>query len=203
MSRSYALALAFLALIGFAPLSALLADSLSDSSDRPWEACGECHGLDGISATAHFPKLAGQKRIYIEKELHDFRSGARANDNGQMAGVAGDFSEQALDQAAVYFSALPAPPPTGDPGQDAVRAKTIVETGLPGLVACHACHGAGAGAAPWLEAQHADYLAKELRDFKSGARANDPTMTEMARRLSDADIDRLAAYLAATRRPAP
>ncbi len=178
------------------------ADSLSDAPDRPWEACGECHGLDGISATAHFPKLAGQKRAYIEKEVHDFRSGARANDNGQMGGIASDFSDQAIERASAYFSALPAPPPAGDPGKDAARAKAIVETGFPaaGIPACHACHNAAADAVPWLEAQHASYLAKELHDFKTGIRTNNPTMAAVARRLSDEDIDALATYLAATPR---
>ena len=44
-------------------------------------------GLDGISATAKFPKLAGQKKAYIEKQLSDFLAGNRTNDGGQMASI--------------------------------------------------------------------------------------------------------------------
>ncbi|HLH11265.1 MAG TPA: c-type cytochrome [Methylovirgula sp.] len=177
------------------------ADTILDVSDRPWEACADCHGLEGVSATAHFPKLAGQKRAYIEKELRDFRSGARANDNGQMSGIA-DFSDRALELAADYFSRLPAPPSNGGRGKASARARAIVEAGRPGagIVACRFCHDARADTAPWLEAQHAGYLAKELRDFKSGARTNDQIMSDIARRLSEEDIDQLAAYLEASPR---
>jgi cytochrome c553 len=178
------------------------ADAIVDAPERPWEACGDCHGIDGISATAHFPKLAGQKRAYIEKELRDFHSGLRANDNGQMSGIGG-FSNHALELAAAYFSQLPAPSPASFADNDISRAKTIVETGLPkaGIVACLSCHNADTNIEPWLEAQHAGYLTKQLKDFKSGARGNDNAMADIARRLSDADIEKVANYLAATPRP--
>jgi cytochrome c553 len=197
------------ACIGFLAAIALLAvtrhttaDTILDTADRPWEACGDCHGVDGISATAHFPKLAGQKRAYIEKELRDFHSGTRANDNGQMSGTR-DFSTKALELAAAYFSKLPAPPPAGHSDDDTSRAKAIVEEGLRdvGIVACRSCHDADADTIPWLEAQHAGYLAKQLQDFRSGARSNDRTMTDIAKRLSDGDIEKIANYLAAIPRP--
>jgi cytochrome c553 len=64
---------------------------------------------------------------------------------------------------------------------------------------CGACHGtAGISAVPTypnLAGQKEAYLAKQLKDFKSGTR-NDPTMKGMAAGLSDADIADLAAYYA-------
>lgn len=143
-----------------------LADALLDAPDRFWEACGSCHGVDGISATAHFPKLAGQKRAYIRKELRDFRIGLRTNDNGQMSGI-GDFSEHALELAAAYFSQLSAPLPTSIVDKDTSRAQTIVEIGLPeaGIPACRSCHNADTNIKLWLEAQHAGYLTKQLKDL--------------------------------------
>jgi cytochrome c553 len=64
---------------------------------------------------------------------------------------------------------------------------------------CAACHGA-AGISmvpmyPNLAGQKEAYLAKQLKDFKSGKR-NDPTMKGMVMALSDADMDNLAAYYA-------
>jgi cytochrome c553 len=63
--------------------------------------------------------------------------------------------------------------------------------------ACAACHGEdGASAAPdfpKLAGQHQDYLAKALRDYKSGARKN-AIMNPMAANLSKQDINDLAAY---------
>lgn len=192
--------LAAFALLAFAPST--LADAIVDAPDRPWEACGNCHGIDGISATAHFPNLAGQKRAYIEKQLRDFRSGLRTNDHGQMSGT-DDFPDHALELAAAYFSQLSAPSPASRVDNDISRARTIVDFGLPeaGVPACRSCHNADANIEPWLEAQHAGYLAKQLKDFKSGVRGNDKTMADIARRLSDDDIEKVSGFLASTPRP--
>ncbi|VAW72731.1 Cytochrome c4 [hydrothermal vent metagenome] len=65
--------------------------------------------------------------------------------------------------------------------------------------ACAGCHdGAGAGMSanpvwPNLASQKEAYLAKQLKAFRDGTR-NDPTMSLMAKPLSDADIDNLAAH---------
>ena len=66
---------------------------------------------------------------------------------------------------------------------------------------CQACHGMDGLSAqfpdyPKLAGQHPDYLAKALRDYKSGARKN-PIMAGMAAPLTPTDIDNLAAYYAA------
>ena len=39
--------------------------------------CGACHGVDGNSALANFPKLAGQGERYLLKQMQDIKSGAR------------------------------------------------------------------------------------------------------------------------------
>jgi cytochrome c553 len=62
---------------------------------------------------------------------------------------------------------------------------------------CAGCHGAnGISSVPMypnLAGQKAAYTAKQLKAFRDGTR-QDPTMTAMAKPLSDADIDNLAAY---------
>ena len=62
---------------------------------------------------------------------------------------------------------------------------------------CAACHGEDGNSQvpdyPKLSGQHADYLAKALRDYKSGARKN-AIMAAFAGALSKDDIDNLAAY---------
>lgn len=63
-------------------------------------------------------------------------------------------------------------------------------------VACHGINGVSSVAIyPNLAGQKSAYLAKQMRDFKSGNR-NDAMMSAMAKPLSDADIDNLAAYFA-------
>lgn len=62
---------------------------------------------------------------------------------------------------------------------------------------CAACHGANGISAvdmyPNLAGQHADYIAKQLKAFKSGER-KDPVMAPMAMGLSDQDMADLGAY---------
>jgi cytochrome c553 len=63
---------------------------------------------------------------------------------------------------------------------------------------CAACHGID-GAQPTtpdypkLAGQYPDYLAKALRDYKSGQRKN-PIMAGMAAGLTDQDIENVAQY---------
>ena len=62
---------------------------------------------------------------------------------------------------------------------------------------CAGCHGAkGVSATPMfpnLAGQKAAYLEKQLKAFRDGTR-KDPTMSGMAKPLSDADMANLAAY---------
>jgi len=56
-----------------------------------------------------------------------------------------------------------------------------------------------------LKAQHAGYLAKQLRDWRSGERRNDSSqiMPAVAAKLSDRDISALATFLASQPRLGP
>ena len=68
---------------------------------------------------------------------------------------------------------------------------------------CEGCHGVEGWRTaypevyhvPKIGGQHEDYLAKALRDYKSGARKN-PIMAGFAATLTNKDIDNLAAYYA-------
>ena len=65
---------------------------------------------------------------------------------------------------------------------------------------CQACHGmdgqsAASAEYPRIGGQHQDYLAKALRDYKSGARKN-PVMGAMAAPLTAQDIENVTAYYA-------
>jgi cytochrome c553 len=65
---------------------------------------------------------------------------------------------------------------------------------------CAACHGADGNSPspdfPKLGGQHRDYLAKAMRDYKSGQRKN-PIMAGFAGTLTKDDIENLAAYYSA------
>ncbi len=207
-ATAYALSLSIA--LGLLPLP-VWADGLGYDNLPPQELCGLCHGLNGISATAKFPKLAGQKKAYIEKQLSDFLAGRRSNDGGQMASIVTEIPPEKFAVVATYFSGLTPPPAdAGDnPLSDEAKslARNIIEKGKPekGIPACATCHletNTAAPYAPRITAQHRDYLQKQLTDFREKNRENDTTgtMHKIAAALDESEIEILATYLAATPR---
>lgn len=71
------------------------------------------------------------------------------------------------------------------------------EAGKAKAASCAGCHGAAGISSnpmwPNLAGQQAGYLAKQMKAFRDGTR-NDPMMSPMAKPLTDADIDNIAAY---------
>jgi cytochrome c553 len=72
-----------------------------------------------------------------------------------------------------------------------------IEAGKAKAATCAACHGpagiSAVGMWPNLAGQQEDYLAKQLKAFRDGTRS-EPSMSPMAKPLTDADIANLAAY---------
>ena len=64
--------------------------------------CAACHGPDGNSQAANFPRLAGQHFDYLVKALKDYKSGARKNPI--MQPQAANLSERDMEDLAAYFS---------------------------------------------------------------------------------------------------
>jgi cytochrome c553 len=168
-------------------------------------ACGACHGADGNSANPEWPKLAGQHASYIYKQLMDYKSGRR--ENALMAGQVANLDEQDMRDLGAYYAQQQMSPGTADESL-AERGERIYRGGIPaaGVAACTACHGAtgkGNPAAlfPMVAGQHAKYNADQLRYFRSAQRANDNgrMMRNLASKMSDADIQAVAEYMAGLR----
>ena len=66
--------------------------------------CAACHGAKGISAVPAYPNLAGQKVVYIKKQLNDFKSGKR--NDPIMKGMAAPLTAADIDNLAAYFNSL-------------------------------------------------------------------------------------------------
>lgn len=168
----------------------------------PWEICGMCHSLNGISATAKFPKLAGQKAAYIKKQFLEFNQEIRANDGGQMVAITTEVDMQTIDAIANYFAGLSPPPAKikDEVGNAYELGYTLFNKGRGELPACIICHGSATSPAPWLYAQHGRYLIKQLRDFNSGERLNDEgeIMRNIAAMLNEDDMVAISDYLEAT-----
>jgi cytochrome c553 len=125
------------------------ADMVDMTGVEPWHVCGGCHELDGAGNRIKFPRLAGQNRAYIVKQLNDFREGRRANDGGQMQEMASELKDPDIDRVADWFARQTPPWPdlTIEPPADLSNARQLVMKGRDGIPACSSCHG---GAAPAL-----------------------------------------------------
>ncbi len=164
--------------------------------------CGACHNPDGNSLAPNFPKLAGQGQRYLEKQLHDIKSGKRTV--LEMTGMLTAFSDQDLADIAAYFSSEKGSVGAADP-KLVERGRSLfnggdLEKGMPACTGCHSPNGAGIALAgfPHLSGQHSQYVTKQLTDFREGNRTNDGdamTMRTIAGKLSNHDIEALASYI--------
>mgnify|MGYP005991473753 CR=1 FL=1 len=66
--------------------------------------CAACHGANGISAIPTYPNLAGQKELYIAKQLKDYRSGTR--NDPVMSSMAKPLSDEDIANLAAYYASL-------------------------------------------------------------------------------------------------
>ena len=171
--------------------------------------CGACHGADGNSLVDANPKLAGQHAVYLAKQLMDFQlatktGGAEGRNNAVMGGMAAPLSTQDINDLAAYFSSQKQTP--GETPEDVVATGSKLFMGgdsSRGITACAACHGPkgnGLGLAniPDISGQHSAYVKAQLEAFRDGSRANDMNsmMQDIAKRLSNEDIDVLSKYVA-------
>ena len=66
------------------------------------KTCVVCHGADGNSASAEFPRIAGQPADYLVKALKDYKSGLRKN--AIMAPQAANLSVRDMEDLAAFYS---------------------------------------------------------------------------------------------------
>jgi len=164
--------------------------------------CAGCHGPNGNSVNPSWPKLAGQHADYIAKQLADLKAGKKRSDP-LMGGQAAGLSSQDMADLGAYFSKQ-----TGSQGASSEKLAAAGEKlyrggnkkkGIAACIACHGPTGAGNPAAkfPKLSGQHATYVEKAMKDFRSGARSNDMNkmMQNIAEKMSDKEIKAVASYV--------
>lgn len=165
------------------------------------QMCAACHAVDGNSAAAANPKLAGLTAEYLNKQLTDFKSGARKNP--VMGGIVASLTPQDMLNLAAYFSAQQPKPGTSKDQTLALQGQKIYRGGVlgAGVPACASCHGAqGKGIPvqfPRLAGQHGEYIYSQLNSFRVGTRANDGAkmMQTIAAKMTDADMKAVASYI--------
>lgn len=174
--------------------------------------CTACHGPEGNSVNAEWPKLAGQIPEYLVKQLHDFKAGKRRDQ--MMSPMAQPLTEQDIQDLAAYYGGQRIQAGAGD-AEKRAQGEKIYTKGKqrPTVLACIGCHGTtGQGNREWgqrlaappavlapaLGSQHQTYIVKQLKAYQQGTRKNDVghVMRDIANRLTEQDIVAVAEYIA-------
>lgn len=164
--------------------------------------CLACHGADGNSPLAMYPKIAGQPENYLAAQIKAFRDKGRQDP--LMTPMATSLSDQDIEDLAAYYATQAmghgaAPPDSVALGEKIYRGGNQ-KTKVPACMSCHGPNGAGNGPAGWpaLAGQHPDYTGKQLRDFANAQRPGGPNdmMSDLASRLSEEEIKAVSGYLA-------
>jgi cytochrome c553 len=188
---------------------------------QAWEICAMCHNANGISQMPKFPKLAGQKADYLERQINAFRDGIRQNDGGQMQAIVGEVMQEEVSGIAVYFSSLPADTEVSISADklDSLQQQklslghALFTQGRAGtaerdeIAACKDCHASKRSSAPWIDGQHSQYLKKQIDDFYTGERVAECALSQQVQNasvtspsgrpigLTEAEIEALVFYL--------
>lgn len=166
-------------------------------------ACMACHTADGSRGSPSNPILAGQHPEYIVKQLQEFKSGKRKN--AIMQGFAAALSEDDMRHIAAFYASKQAKPGFAKNKETVSLGEQIYRGGIaakavPACAGCHSPNGAGIPAQyPRLGGQHAEYTEAQLVNFRSGARANNATMTMIAKKMNDQEMKAVADYIAGLR----
>lgn len=199
-------AIAFAISLGATPSAPALAQAVLKADPERAQAivsrlCVACHAADGNSMLPENPRLAGLQAEYLAKQLNDFKKGDRSNEvmTPMVAGLGADD----ISSLAVFFSEKRAAPGSVRRPQLIEAGKKVynegnVESGVPSCSGCHYPDGSGTKRFPRLAGQHAEYTLKQMKDFKNSKRENDRglVMQSVALRLSDAEMEAVAEYIA-------
>ena len=155
------------------------------------QACGGCHGENGVSGMAGTPSLVSLDPKYFVAAMQAYKTGQRKND--MMKPIAAGLSAGDIDNVALYYALV-------KPAKSANPAKGDAAAGKSAATSCAGCHGdngvSGSPNTPSLAGQDAEYLHAATKAYKDGTRAEE-TMKGIAAALDDKAMRDLAAYYAA------
>lgn len=176
--------------------------------DRLVQQCTQCHGTvtAGPAPQTKVPRLTGQSQAYLVTELKEFKWRQRIDPSQTMNDIAADLSDAEMERVAKYYAQAPieASSPVGvlelKPDE-----KALFEYGrLMAEVQCNSCHANSQREGrplseqfPVLKGQSKKYLMNQLIYFRANQRPGN-LMLEMAKDLTNRDIEALATYFSRT-----
>jgi len=158
--------------------------------------CSGCHGLDGNSIKVGVPSLAGLQPVYFVPAVKAYLSGKRRG-AAIMKNFKLSLSNNDINNLAAYYSVQQRQrSPLSAASQKIAPSNALTQR-------CLGCHGHDGNsthpAMPSLAGQNATYLIKAMKKYRADGRGN-KMMTNVAKGLSNDDIERNATYFA-TRTP--
>lgn len=183
------------------------------------ETCAGCHGEWGEgSLDGEYPRLAGFKPEYLEKQLRLFKKRERLNYPMVPYTNERELPEEDIKTIAIYLSKIDLPtklPPVKEDEIDSyerlLQSKMMVN--IPRYAGstsagkwiyhreCATCHGEKAegkpaNKTPPLAGQHSLYLKRQIDQFRRAERLHDqPEDQAVFQQLTDDQVDNLLAYL--------
>ncbi|MEE4174685.1 MAG: c-type cytochrome [Xanthomonadales bacterium] len=181
-----------------------LAEGDAEAGQQKSATCAACHGADGNSVVAMWPKIAGQHEQYLVRHIQLIKSNARPVP--EMYGIAQTLSDQDILDLAAYYSSQTMSPGAADEALVPLGKQVYLagnpEAGVPSCASCHGPTGQGNPLAgyPWLSGQHATYTTSMLNKYRDGTQwgpddANSAVMVGVAKGLSDEEIAAVASYI--------
>jgi len=201
-------------LVGSLLAAPAIAAAPEDTIAQRVAACIACHGREGATTGAgYFPRLSGKPAGYLYNQLRSFRDGRRFNSD--MVWMVRHLSDDYLREMAEYFAGLDLPyppvPQTTDASDTTLkRGRQLALEGdaTRGIPACVQCHGATLTgvqpAIPPLVGLPRLYVSSQLGAWLTQDRhALAPDcMAEIGRKMTTADINAVASWIALQPMPA-
>ncbi|MDO5666661.1 MAG: c-type cytochrome [Alcaligenaceae bacterium] len=172
--------------------------------------CVACHMESGagssIAGFEYRPRLTGLDPDYMVHQIESFKDGTRVN--ASMKPFADLLTAEQMSDVSHYYASLPAIKAEDyevTANEEVLaRGEQLVHQGdwsryVPACTTCHGIDAYGIGDSfPNINGQNPEYVKKAIKDWKEDTRTNDPLdlMGRIAKRLTDDDVEAVAAYLA-------
>ena len=184
--------------------------------------CAACHGDQGAGGKkGEYPRLAGQRAAYLERQLKSFRARTRINIPMFPYTQERELSDEDIKDVSAYLAGIELSNrmPTYTGKEDALTRllmaeKVMIIPRAEGDLAngeaiyqkkCAACHGKsckGRGMFPVLVGQYTNYLKRQADLYIKGDRPHDEEgVVGVLNTLKEQDIQDILAYLTSIQEP--
>lgn len=179
--------------LGEAQADPRLADNLFKVGRKVAAVCAHCHGEGGNSLKPDVPNLAGQNSAYLLEQIRQFSEGQRKNvfmegilkalNKDEKVGMVLFYTQQEVNTRSAANPVLVA------------KGKEHYEKAC---LSCHGADGRGNETMARIAGQQQHYLRISLKRYRDGSGIRvDPLMASATRKMSDAEINAVVAYMEA------